>query len=257
MDKIISIYIFIFGTLIGSFLNVVILRLPERRDLVVTRSACPACGTKLRWFHNVPILSYLILLGRCAFCRARISPRYPLIELLTGFVALGLFPTELDTAHLTTFIFFFAVACVFICHFFIDLDHHLLLDSLNLYLLALFLIFSVFTHEWRFWLLGGAIGFGATFFVTWAFYKIRGQIGLGGGDIKLYGILGIFLGPFGVLLNIFMSCFLGALVGLILIGLGRMTKDKPMAFGPAIIVVAVFQIYFPEHAHEIQKLLFF
>ncbi len=257
METILLAYIFVFGALIGSFLNVVILRLPLKKDLVATRSACPSCGTQLRWYQNIPILSFSVLRGKCGFCQAPISWRYPAIELLTGAVALALAPADLTGPELANFLFFFTVACIFIAHFFIDLDHHLLLDSLNLYLLAIFLLFSFFTYDWSFWLIGGAIGFGAPFLVTWAFYKLRGQIGLGGGDIKLYGILGIYLGPVGVVFTIFLSCFLGALVGLGLIAAGKLTKDKPMAFGPAILLVAAFQIYFPGYAHAVQKLLFF
>jgi leader peptidase (prepilin peptidase)/N-methyltransferase len=92
--------------------------------------------------------------------------------------------------------------------------------------------------------------------VTWGFYKIRGQVGLGGGDIKLFGILGIFLGPTGILFTIFFSCFVGAVVGLVMIYFKKLTKDKPMAFGPAILLVAAFQIFFPRYALEFQSWLF-
>jgi leader peptidase (prepilin peptidase)/N-methyltransferase len=92
--------------------------------------------------------------------------------------------------------------------------------------------------------------------VTWAFYKIRGQVGLGGGDIKLFGILGILLGPTGILFNIFFSCFVGAVIGLIMIYFKKLSKDRPMAFGPAIILVAVFQIFFPKYAFLFQSLFF-
>lgn len=256
MNELFEIYAFVFGLLIGSFLNVVILRLPLKKNLVSVRSACPQCGTQLRWYHNIPVLSFLMLKGKCGFCGTRISWRYPLIELLTGLVAFFLFPEQPGSMELTFFAFEFLVACIFICHFFIDLDHQLLLDSLNLYLLAAVLPYAIFHYHWNYWVIGGAIGFGGTLLVTWLFYKIRGQIGLGGGDIKLYGILGILLGPVGVSFTIFLSCFVGALVGIILIGLGKMTKDKPMPFGPAILLVAAFQIYFPELASQLQGFIF-
>jgi leader peptidase (prepilin peptidase)/N-methyltransferase len=249
-------YSFFFGLLIGSFLNVVIIRLPAKKDLVKTRSACPQCGTQLRWYHNIPVLSFLILRGKCGFCGARISWRYPLIEILTGLVAFWLFPENLDSLNLALFSFHFTVACIFICHFFIDLDHQLLLDSLNLYLLAAVLPFVFFTYHWNYWVIGSAIGFGGTLLVTWLFYKVRGQIGLGGGDIKLYGILGLLLGPMGIVFNIFMSCFVGAIVGLSLIAIRKATKDKPLPFGPSILLVAAFQIYFPELASQLQAWIF-
>ncbi len=256
MINLYSFYAFIFGLLIGSFLNVVILRLPVRKDLVRARSACPQCATQLRWYHNIPVLSFLFLRGKCGFCHNRISWRYPLIEILTGLVAYALFPEANGSGSFVIFAFYFTLACIFICHFFIDLDHQLLLDSLNLYLLAIILPYVFFNYHWQYWVIGAAIGFGGTLLVTWLFYKIRGQIGLGGGDIKLYGILGLLLGPTGIVFNIFLSCFVGAIVGLLLIGLRKTTKDKPLPFGPSILGVASFQIFFPEYAHQLQAWLF-
>lgn len=256
MNVLIGTYFFIFGLLIGSFLNVVILRLPLKKDLVKARSACPKCNKQLKWFHNIPLLSFLFLRGKCRFCETRISWRYPLIEVFTGLVAFWLMPTDWDSQSLAHFSFYFTIACIFICHLMIDLDHHLLLDSLNLYLLIVLLTFSIFYFPWPYWVLGGAIGFGSPLLVTWLFYKIRGQVGLGGGDIKLFGILGIFLGPMGIMFTIFFSCLVGAVVGLILISLNKMTKDKPMAFGPSILLVAAFQIFFPEYASYLQSWIF-
>lgn len=256
MQTLFALYSFIFGCLVGSFLNVVILRLPQKEDLVLARSGCRSCGTQLRWYHNIPVLSFLALRGKCAFCGQAISWRYPLIEILTGLIALWLTPTHFDPYSLAVFTFHFLVACVFIAHFFIDLDHHLLLDSLNLYLLAAVLAYSLFHYHWLHSLAGGAFGFGAPLLVTWLFYKLRGQVGLGGGDIKLFGILGLLFGPMGIVFTIFLSCFVGALVGLTLIALGKSSRDKPMAFGPAIILTASFQIYFPEAARLLQNWLF-
>lgn len=237
-------------------MNVVILRLPVKKDLVKARSACPKCGTQLKWYHNIPLFSYLFLRGKCAFCGTRISWRYPLIELFVGIISFWLMPDVLNVETLANYLFYFSIACIFICHFVIDLEHHLLLDSLNLYLLAIFLSFSVIYFSWEYYVIGGAIGFGAPLVVTWLFYKLRGQVGLGGGDIKLYGVLGVFLGPMGVIFTIFLSCFVGALVGGILIGLNKMTKDKPMAFGPSILLVAAFQIFFPHYASIVQSWFF-
>lgn len=249
-----AIHFVVIGLLVGSFLNVVIIRLPRKKDLVFERSACPVCGAQLKWYHNIPVLSFLFLRGKCGFCGTRISWRYPLVEALTALVSYLLMPTEITLPSMGYFIFYFILACVFICHFFIDLDHHLLLDSLNVYLLLVILPFALVTFHWPYWLLGGALGFGVPLAVTWAFYKLRGQVGLGGGDIKLYGILGLYLGPTGIMLTIFLSCFVGALIGLTMIALKKMTKDKPMAFGPAILLVAAFQIYFPELFHRLQSL---
>lgn len=256
MEPLFQVYAFIFGLLIGSFLNVVILRLPLQKNLVSVRSACPKCGTQLRWYHNIPVFSFLFLRGKCGFCGERISWRYPLIELLTGLVAFWLFPHDVNIESLGFYSFYFFIACIFICHFFIDLDHHLLLDSLNLYLLAIILPFAIIMTHWSFWLIGGVLGFGAPLLVTWLFYKLRGQVGLGGGDIKLYGILGLLLGPTGIIFTIFLSCFVGAIIGLGMIASKKMSKDHPMAFGPAILLVATFQIYFPDLASTLRGFIF-
>lgn len=256
MEILFKIYIFVFGLMIGSFLNVVILRLPKKKDLVFTRSACLKCGTSLKWYHNIPLFSFLVLRGKCAFCKTPISWRYPLIELFTALAALWIAPDTYELGHVGIFIFYFTIACIFICHFVIDLEHHLLLDSLNIYLLCLFLTYSIFNHHWQFWLLGGLVGFLVPLSVTWAFYKLRGQIGLGGGDIKLFGVLGLFVGPTGVMFTIFLSCFVGAILGIALILSKKITRDKPMAFGPAILLVAAFQIFFPQYAAIVRSWFF-
>src|SRR6478735_8795145 len=106
MTTLLSIYFFIFGLLIGSFMNVVILRLPVKKDLVKARSACPKCGTQLKWYHNIPLFSYLFLRGKCAFCGTRISWRYPLIELLVGIIAFWLMPEFLSFEAMANYIFY-------------------------------------------------------------------------------------------------------------------------------------------------------
>lgn len=256
MNNLILIYFFIFGLLIGSFLNVIIVRLPLKKDIVVKRSSCPHCHALIKWFQNIPLLSFVFLRGKCAQCSASISWKYPLVEVLVGLISLLLAPENITLMSMTNYFFYFLVSCIFVCHFFIDLEHHLLLDSLNLMLLSLMLSYSFVHFQFSHWIFGGLIGFFIPLAVTWVFYKIKGQIGLGGGDIKLYGILGIFLGPFDVLFNIFLSCFVGAFIGVILIFAGKMTKDKPMAFGPAILLVASLQIYFPKISTWIQTLIF-
>ncbi len=256
MDDLFFLYAFIFGCMIGSFLNVVILRLPAGKNLVSKRSACPKCGRQLAWYHNIPIFSFIFLKGKCGFCGQKISWRYPLIEILTGLISFWLFPYNLNLENFGFYLFFFSIACIFICHFFIDLDHKLLLDKLNIYLLILIIPYSIYSYHWTYWLLGGFFGFGVTLFVTWLFYKLRGQVGLGGGDIKLFGILGLILGPMGIFFTIFFSCFLGAIIGVFMIVTKKITKDNPLPFGPAILLVASFQIFLPEHAHVLQNWIF-
>lgn len=237
-------YALILGLLVGSFLNVVILRLPVDQDIVFLRSHCPHCKKQLKWFHNIPVFSFLFLRGHCSFCKSTISWRYPFVELIMGFMSWYIFPDSLDFISIYQYIVHFFIIAILICHFFIDLDHFILPDKLNIYLLLIVGSYSFFQFSIQHWLLGGLIGFLGPLSITWLFYMLRGKVGLGGGDIKLYGILGLYLGPQGILMNIFLSCFLGALVGLGLMAIKKMNKDQPLAFGPSIIVVAVIQIFF-------------
>ncbi len=193
----------IFGLLVGSFLNVVILRVPRNQSIVKPRSSCPKCHKQIKWYENLPLVSYILLRGKCSHCKAKISWRYPLIEALVGLISLLL----------------------------------ALIISIP-YVLINFPLYH--------WLVGGLIGFLGPLGVTYFYYKLRGQLGLGGGDIKFFGILGLILGPVGILNNIFMSCMLGSIVGVVMILSKKLDKDVPFAFGPFIIIVASLQIFFPE-----------
>ena len=235
----------VFGLFIGSFLNVVIYRTPRDQSIVSPRSSCPACGKLISWYENIPIFSFLFLRGHCSGCKARISWRYPAVELVVGIAAAACF-TGVTGAALLNFVFFFSVFCVFLAELLIDLEHQILPDGLNLYLAIMFLVFALIYRTPIYWISGALIGFLFPYSVTWVFYKLRGKIGLGGGDIKLFGALGLWLGPIGIVQNIFLSCFSGALVGLLFISLKKMTKDNPIPFGPFILIVAAVQIFFPE-----------
>lgn len=244
--NILLLWVFFYGLLIGSFLNVVILRIPKGQSVVKPRSSCPSCGYQIKWYENIPLFSYFLLLrGKCSNCKSKISIRYPLIELLVGCIAVLLFPQVLDDQTIVVFMFRFFIAAIFIAHFIIDIEHQILPDVLNIYLLLLIIGYSFMVNDLVTMILGGVIGFGGTYFITYLFYKIKGQIGLGGGDIKLFGILGLLLGPEGVVQLIFYSAFLGSIIGITLIAAGKMNKNKPLAFGPYILFVATVQIFFP------------
>ena len=141
-------------------------------------------------------------------------------------------------------------------HFVIDVEHHLLLDRINIFFLIVILPYVLYFYDPYYWITGGLIGFLGPLSITWLFYKFRGVVGLGGGDIKIFGVLGLLLGPLGILNNIFMSCLLGSVIGVVLIALKKLNKDTPFAFGPYIIVTAAIQIYFPEFFTRINFLQF-
>ena len=247
-------FFFIFGVMIGSFMNAVIYRIPRSINIAFPRSHCTSCKRVIPWYENIPVLSYIFLRGRCYGCKTSFSIGYPLIEILIGLVSVLLAPKELSLSHLMYYGFYFSIFCALFCHFVIDLKHQILPDSINLYIGALFLTFSILNKTPEFYLIGLLIGFAFPYIVTFAFYKIKGQVGLGGGDIKLFAVLGIFLGPIGIINNIFLSCFIGAVYSLIMMSLKRMHKNTKLAFGPFIILVAVCQIYFPQQFKIISSL---
>jgi leader peptidase (prepilin peptidase)/N-methyltransferase len=243
LEIVLTIFATLFGLLVGSFLNALIYRLPRNINIAYPRSSCISCNKVITWYENIPVLSYLFLRGKCSGCGSKISPEYPIVEVLSALAAFLIAPSSLAAPDLLNFFFFFSVFCCFLVHFIVDLKHQILPDSINLYLAFLFLLVSWFGNPWTFWLVGGVLGLGFPLIVSWVFYQLRGQVGLGGGDIKLYGALGFYLGPIGIMQNIFLSCFLGALVGIILIVTKFIKKDNPIPFGPFIIVVASFQIF--------------
>lgn len=243
MESLLAIFATLFGLLVGSFLNALIYRLPRNINIAYPRSSCTTCNKVISWYENIPIVSYIFLRGKCSGCKSKISLEYPAVELLSAIAAFLIAPTVLNGPSLLNFFFFFSIYCCFLVHFIVDLKHQILPDSINVYLAALFLLVSCFTQSWTHWLIGGVIGLGFPLIVSWAFYLLKGQVGLGGGDIKLYGALGLYLGPIGIMQNIFLSCFLGALVGIVLIATKMMKKDNPIPFGPFIIVVGALQIF--------------
>lgn len=246
MENILIVLATIFGTLIGSFLNALIYRLPREINIAHPRSSCPNCKHVISWYENIPIISYLFLRGRCSNCKTTISWQYPLVEIVTGLFAFLIAPRSLEPADLFNFLFFLGVFSAFLVHFVVDLKHQILPDSINIYLGLLFFVVALISKPWTHWLIGAGLGLGFPLLVSWLFYLLRGQVGLGGGDIKLYAVLGIYLGPIGVMQNIFMSCLLGALVGLILMATKTIKKENPIPFGPFILTVSGFQIFTPD-----------
>lgn len=241
---------FIFGVCIGSFVNAVIFRLPRKISLTTRRSHCTSCDKLIPWYENVPLFSYLFLRGKCSGCKSKISPQYPLVELTVGLFAALITPEKFNITVLWSYFFFISVFATFLSIVVIDLKHKLIPNLLNIYLFLLFFMSVVWTKPWLFWVTGLALGALIPITVTYIFYILKGQIGLGGGDIKLWAALGIYLGPVGIAHNIFLSCFLGALVGGSLILLKVVDRNTPIPFGPFIVFVAGTQIFIPDHFHQ-------
>lgn len=239
-------FTFFLGAIIGSFGNVLILRIPKNEDFIFKSSHCPYCLEKIKWFHNIPVFSYLFLKGKCAFCKHKISYQYPLFEAFNGFFYVYL---SFEISNLESLKYYIPLALSFTllsCLFLIDLRHKILPDILNIALAIIFLFLAIVTNRFGQAILGFLVGFIFPLGVTFAFYKLKGVVGMGGGDIKLYGVLGLYLGPIVILQNIFLSCLIGSLVALVGLGLKKIDKSTPIPFGPFIIIVAIMQIYFAE-----------
>lgn len=243
-----------FGLLVGSFLNVVILRLPRRlewqwkRDsrevlgepelydppppgIVVERSHCPHCKTPLRWYDNIPLFSWLLLRGRCRYCHAPISVQYPLVELLTMLLVL---------ASVWRFGFgwhgFGAIllSCFLVALSGIDLRTQLLPDQLTLPLMWLGLVASIdalfLTPKQA--MVGAMVGYLSLWSVWWLFKQLTGKEGMGHGDFKLLAALGAWVGLKGIIPTILLSSLVGAVVGSIWLAAKGRDRATPIPFGP-------------------------
>ncbi|MCF8044376.1 MAG: prepilin peptidase [Desulfarculaceae bacterium] len=235
---------FIFGTCIGSFLNVCILRIPAGKSIVRPPSSCPACGDRIPFYCNLPVISYLFLRGRCRNCGTRISIRYPMVEILTGLFSAALylrFGLTPETA------LWFVLICSLIVISIIDLDHQIIPDILSLPGIPVFMLFSVLIHRLTFLqsLTGILAGGGVLYLVSLIYYLVKKIEGMGGGDIKLLAMIGAAVGLKGVIFTIFTGSVLGTLAGIILMIYGRFIDTKlKIPFGPFLAAGTVLYIFF-------------
>ncbi len=220
------ILILLLGLLFGSFLNVCIYRLPREEFVFNYPSHCPECKRKLGLLDLIPLLSYIILEGKCRYCEVSISPRYPVVEILTGIVFLTTYMSIGFHPGLIKYLFFFSVLIVV---FFIDLDHKIIPNSLVLVILTWGILWQIFWPEisWVESLSGALLGGG--FLLVLAVIS-RG--GMGGGDIKLMFAAGFYLGPFLTSTALFIGFFSGAAVGIALILLKIKKRKDYIPFGP-------------------------
>jgi leader peptidase (prepilin peptidase)/N-methyltransferase len=219
----------VFGALIGSFLNVCIYRLPKGRSIVRPGSACGSCGHLLAWFENIPVVSYLVLRGRCRACRSAISLRYPFVELLTAFMFAGAWWFYGPSVLLISRLMF---GCALIVLFAIDLEHHLLPNAITVPGIIIGFAFSVITPTgWMASLLGIIVGGGVLWAIAEGYYLLRHEEGLGMGDVKMLAMIGAFVGWKLTLVTLMMASFAGSVVGLLLIVSRRGGLKYALPFG--------------------------
>jgi len=243
MDTIIIALISLIGLSLGSFLNVCIYRIPHRKSVLYPPSSCPKCGTKIRFYDNMPILSYIVLMGKCRTCKAKISMQYPLVEFITAallVIAYLRFGLTWDFAARSILIL------VMILTFFIDLKHRIIPDVLTLPGIILGFLFSFLVDSPS--VLNsalGAIAGGAIFYLA----AVLGEIlfkkeSMGGGDIKLAVLLGAFLGWTNVILVFFLSALFGALIGGAALFFSKQVKDtRTIPFGPFLALGAIIAVF--------------
>ncbi len=263
--------VFVLGLMVGSFLNVVIHRLPlmmerdwraQSRDylgkppveetpltLAKPASRCPHCGHKIRFYENVPVLSYLWLRGKCASCQISISTRYPLIELLTGILSVVVawhfgFGLQAGAALLLTW--------ALIALSMIDIDHQLLPDAITLPLLWLGLALSLFPvfADMRSGLIGAIAGYLALWTVYQLFKLVTGKEGMGFGDFKLLAALGAWMGWQALPVIVLLSSAVGALLGGAMIAMQGRDRAQPIPFGPYLAIAGWIALLWGERISD-------
>ncbi|MFM7204709.1 MAG: prepilin peptidase [Myxococcota bacterium] len=249
------------GALIGSFLNVVIVRWPAERSIVTPRSACPVCETPIAWYDNIPLLSYAILRGRCRHCGTSISWRYPAVEALTAFLCWLTFqrfiptPMHFEGPQVAAWLLYFALVAGLLAITVIDFEHYLIPDEISLGgipvgilgVLGLdYLGSGIIRFEES--VLGAIIGAGVLAAVRGLYFLLRKQEGMGLGDVKMMGLLGAFLGYHPALMFIiFVSSMLGSVVGITLMLVRKEGLQYALPFGPFLAIAGVIYLLGGSH----------
>lgn len=225
------------GLAIGSFLNVVIHRLPRGGSLISPGSRCPSCGYALGALDNIPVVSYLALGGRCRQCRTPISARYPIVELVTALVFVAHYFVFGWTPLLAVRLLF---AASMVALFAIDLEHHLLPDAITLPGIGVGLVASLFLPPGiRDALIGTLVGGGVLWLIGEAYFRYAGEEGMGGGDVKMLAMVGAFLGWQLVIVTLVFSSIAGAVIGMIVIAIKRGGMKYALPYGTFLALAAL------------------
>ena len=244
MGNVILVWMGLFGLVIGSFLNVVIHRLPRQVPFLAGRSVCPHCNAQLKWYHNIPVLSFALLGGKCAFCRGRISYRYPAVEIINALFYVYFYWQFGFSLNFGIFAFLSSVLLVI---FFIDLDFQIIPDVITLPAIALGLAVSLLPGGIG--IVNAAIGLlvgGSSLYLIamlgdWLFKKES----MGGGDVKMAAMLGAFLGWQKIILIFISSAVIGLVVSLvIMIFSARVRETRVVPFGPFLATAAILSIVY-------------
>jgi len=236
--------VFLFGLAVGSFLNVCIHRIPEGKSIVSPPSSCPQCGHRIEYYDNIPLLSYILLSGKCRHCRTFIPLHYPVVEAVTGLLSVAL----LMKFNLSPQFFLFLIfSASLVTIAFIDLHHRIIPDILSLSLLILGFIASLFKLSEIPWLdsLIGILGGGGFFYlVAFLFEKLTGREGMGGGDIKMLAMIGAWTGWRALPSIILISSLAGIVIGGVSLLLARKEMRSKIPFGPFLSLGTLLSLFF-------------
>lgn len=272
----IELFIFILGTVFGSFLNVCIYRLPRNESIVFPPSRCTSCNSRIKPYHNIPVFAYLYLRGKCSECGEKISPFYPSVELISGILAFLLYTRYGFTID---FIFYSLLAFALIAITFIDLEHMIIPNIITFPGIAAGVFFSMIKTEWSLMpdilkaidlsniagiissvpvfssVFGMILGGGILFSIAYVYQLLRKVEGMGMGDVKLLAMLGAFLGPGGVVFIIFVSSLLGTLVGITLMIRNKGDLKYAIPYGPFLSLAAIIFMFTGSLNNIIEKLI--
>lgn len=238
-----SFFAFAFGAVVGSFLNVCICRMPKYESVVFPPSHCTRCDYVIRWYDNIPVLSYLFLKGRCRRCGESISPQYPLVELINGALALALF---LKFGPSFAFALLFLLCSALVVVTFIDLEHQIIPDSITLPGIAVGFLASFFIPQlgWLNSLIGILAGGGSLLIIAYGYQWLTKKDGMGGGDVKLLAMMGAFFGWKAVLFIIFAASLVGSVIGISVMLAQKKDSTLAIPFGPFLASAAVLYIFY-------------
>jgi leader peptidase (prepilin peptidase)/N-methyltransferase len=243
MEWIVMLFVFIFGIMIGSFLNVVIYRIPKGESIAFPASKCQSCGTPLKWYHNIPLLSWLTLGGRCAFCKEKISAQYPVVELITGVIFLALY------FKLGLVWYFPFVAASFAALFalvVIDFEYMAVPDNVNFAALAFALVQPDFLNA----VLYAAVAAGGLYLIGLFSSLLAKRQAMGGADVIVAGTMGALLGFSGFFIAIFLSAILAIVPALI-------WRERGVPFVPFLAISTLIVYLFDTQASDLLELIIY
>jgi leader peptidase (prepilin peptidase)/N-methyltransferase len=233
----------IFGALVGSFLNVCIFRLPKEESIIWPGSHCPLCKKPINFYDNIPLISYLLLRGKCRYCKKPISFQYPLIEGITALSSLFLI---MRFGPSLSYLIYFAFVAALIVITVIDLYHQIIPDVISLPGIGAGLLASLIIPQITFLnsLIGILLGGGSLFLVATFYHWLFKKEGMGGGDVKLLAMIGAFLGWKAVILTIFLSSLIGSITGIMMMILKGKDFKYAIPFGPFLSLGAVVALFY-------------